>query len=140
MGKTKKGASVSERQAPSRGLLAVIGILGLALPCLAIGFYAGRATAPAADAGCADAHTSLNQMLQQQKAMPANSSQDDKAQWAVAASNLVLQNPDCFDVGMRAAAQTAKDRVASNQNSAAVSGAADRIADCLGKINVGFSC
>lgn len=29
-------------------------------------------------------------------------------------SNLVLQNPDCFDAEMKAVAQTLKDRMASN--------------------------
>ncbi|MFJ5973493.1 hypothetical protein [Streptomyces sp. NPDC093060] len=137
------GVPEPERPDPGPTMLITIGVFCLALACLGIGFYAGRATAPkssAKAAGCSTVQATLDRLLQQQKAAPTDDPQNSASELLLTASNVVLQNPNCFDTETRATAQTAKDQAASNQNSAAVSGAADRIAKCIGLVDVGFGC
>lgn len=137
------GAPEPARPDPGHTMLITIGVFCLALVCLGLGFYAGRATAPepaiGAD-GCSNARTTLDQLLQEEKTASPNDPQNVKNQWLLTVSNVVLQNPGCFDAEMRATAQTAKDEVASSENSAAVSDAADRMAQCVDRIDIGFGC
>ncbi|MFG2475664.1 hypothetical protein [Streptomyces fagopyri] len=55
-------------------------------------------------------------------------------------SNVILQNADCFDAETRATAQTFKDQTEADAQDAAVSDAADRVAQCLTLVDVGTGC
>jgi len=120
-------------------------VVAVAIAVLTVGgsFIVGRMTAPADKEGsavCSAANAALDRLLEEGKGAPADEQQDVKDTRLLTLSNVVLQNPDCFDTEMRAQAQTAKDQVASNESSAAASENADRITQCLSRINVGFGC
>jgi hypothetical protein len=105
------------------------------------GFVAGRMTAPTnADGGaaCSSATSTLDRMLKVEA--PADETQEAKNLRIGTMSNVILQNPDCFDAETRATAQAFKDQRASDDKDAAVSDAADHIAECMSRIDVGFGC
>ncbi|MFF7881081.1 hypothetical protein ACH40F_07610 [Streptomyces sp. NPDC020794] len=143
MDENTTGTPAPGRPDPGPAMLITIGVFCVALVCLGIGFYAGRATAPKPDVaadGCSATRSTLDRLVQEGKTASPGDPQSAGSQWLLTASNVVLQNPGCFDAKTRAAAQTVKDQVASNENSAAASDAADRITQCLSRIDVGFGC
>lgn len=98
---------------PRRHLLLVRYALTAGAACLLArgGFAAGRLTAPGSDSGtatCEDARTTLHDAVHE-----AQSYQDDQSdqarQSAVVASNVVVQNPQCFDAKTRATVQVLLD-------------------------------
>lgn len=120
----------------------VVGSIAAILVVAFAGFVAGRVTASdgiKAD-GCSAAKAALDRLLEEANGAPGDEQQTVKNTRLVTLSNVVLQNPKCFDVETRAQAQTAKDQVASNESSAAASDTADRITQCLSRIDVGFGC
>ncbi|MER5471908.1 hypothetical protein [Streptomyces sp. NPDC002685] len=100
---------------------------------LACGFVAGRATAPAGDddaATCTSANAAEEQLLDEASEAPTSEPQDAKGKRIAIASNVILQNPDCFSASLRAQAQTAKDEIAARADSQAMSDAVARAAEC----------
>jgi hypothetical protein len=94
------------------------------------GFIAGRMTEQThSDEACSGPQGALEKMLQTTKDEPYVE-QAVKTQRASDLANLVLQNPGCFPAEMRAQAQTSKDQIAANANSAALSDAAKRASQC----------
>ncbi|MEV1086214.1 hypothetical protein AB0I98_49855 [Streptomyces sp. NPDC050211] len=94
--------------------LRIAAAVTVAVLAAAGGFLAGRTTAPTSGgdgSACTSAKAAMDQAVKESADTPADAEQGVKDARAAMMVNVVLQNPDCFSVAMRAQAQTAKDEL-----------------------------
>ncbi|WP_428956249.1 hypothetical protein [Streptomyces sp. cg35] len=122
------------RRGGSRTPRIVIGVALLVIAAGAGGFGAGRAMAPKSDqsaaGACSEPKGAVDRLVDEENGADTNEDPAEKSRRASTLVNLVLQNPSCFSAELRARAQTAKDQQAANADSAALSEAASRAAEC----------